>query len=113
MISRSKVFPSGSTNSPSTRRRNDVVSSSRSPTWRKPVSGGGIESDLEQVRVARPCPVDRSGDELPEQRVWPIRASLEFWVRLRPDEIRVTRQLDELDEAVVGGRPTQSHPGGF
>ena len=52
-------------------------------------SGGGIESDLEQVRVARPGPLDRGGDELAEQRVGPVGAALELRVRLRADPERV------------------------
>src|ERR1700728_14875 len=102
-MSRSKVYPAGSRNVPVTRRMNDPSCRRRSPRKRKlPFSAGGIEADVEQVRV----PVARAGDgcadELPEERVGTVGAALELRVRLGPDPERMARQLDELDEALVG-----------
>src|SRR5690606_26146377 len=57
--------------------------------------------------TAREC----GGDELAEQRVRAVGATLELWVRLGGDPERVIAQFDELDEALVGRRAAAHEPG--
>src|SRR5690242_1290364 len=55
----------------------------------------------EEVRRAVLGPLERSADELAEQRRRAVRAALELGVGLGADPERVTLELDELDEPVV------------
>ena len=79
---------------------------SRSPMKRNELgSGNGITFDREQVRVATTGAHERRVDEPSEERVWPVRAALELRMRLGADPEAVPRQLDELDQPVVGRGP--------
>src|SRR5580692_4918648 len=87
----------------------------RSPRKRNPpfLSGFGIETDVEQVRVAVPRPDDGGSDQPAEERVRAVRPALELRVRLGPDPERMLGELDELDEPFVGREPRTAQPGLF
>src|SRR5581483_7483588 len=68
-------------------------------------------SHLEELRVAPGGALERGPDELVEQRVRAVGPALELRMRLRGDPARVTRKLDELDQAIVGRRARTDQPG--
>ena len=49
--------------------------------------------------------------ELPEQRVWAVRAALELRVELTGDEPRVVGKLDDLDQGAVRRLTRANQPG--
>ena len=57
------------------------------------------------MRVATTGAHERRFDKPLEERVWPVRPTLELRMCLRADPEVVRRQLDELDEPVIGRGP--------
>src|SRR5579872_1645384 len=53
---------------------------------------------------------ERGADEVPEQRVRPVRPGAELGVELARHEPRVLRQLDDLDQSPVGRHAAEDHP---
>src|SRR5439155_13222082 len=53
---------------------------------------------------------ERGTHQLAEQRMGPVGPALELGMGLRADPERMARQLDELDEAVVGRHARAPHP---
>ena len=50
---------------------------------------------------------DRRPYEAGEERMWPVRLALEFGVKLAANEVRMARELDHFDQAVVRRDPTE------
>src|SRR5205807_1222246 len=60
--------------------------------------------NLQQARLAAFGPGQGGAHQLPEQRMGTVGATLELGVGLGADPEGVTRQLDELHQAIVGRR---------
>src|SRR5690606_3057880 len=82
------------------------------------VGGAGIgltRALLRGGRLGARCAVTprfRCPDEAREQRVRRRRPALELRMELTPHEVGMIRQLDDLDQAVVGARSTQAQARG-
>jgi hypothetical protein len=60
--------------------------------------------------MRRARPLERGGDELPEQGRWPFGPRLELGVVLGGDEERVIFELDRLDRRSSGEVPEIRRP---
>src|SRR5438552_8684459 len=115
-MSRLKRAPSGASNSASTREIECAWWGRCSPSFRNGTRllrdrDGLVEAVAqEQVRVAALGSGQRGADEFTEQRRGTIGPTLELGMGLRPDPERVTKELDELDEATVGRHPRAPQP---
>ena len=76
-------------------------------------SGSAAQPGLVDREAELLLPLDRGPDQPGEQRVRPGRARAQLGVRLGGDVVgvHVARQLDELDQAVVGRGPGEHQPG--
>src|SRR5665213_3775815 len=119
-MSRSKGTPSGSRNVARCTRMNQPWWTVSSPVGVKtgssvpgasPASADG--TDVDQMGVPTLRPGQGGADQPLEQRVGLIGAALELGMGLGAHPVRVTRQLDELDEATVGRDTRANQPGFF
>src|SRR5665647_6020 len=88
-----------------------IVRSERSETDH---SQGGVDRRrIDDVRLASFGARGGGLHQAEEERVWSVRTRLELGVRLGSHEKRVTRDLDEFDEASVGRRTRTAHTSRF
>src|SRR5436305_11425226 len=60
-------------------------------------------------RVRLFCQANSRSDEIAEQGMWTIGTALKFWMKLRGHKPGMVRQLDDLDQAIIGGTATDYH----
>src|SRR5207249_5604405 len=82
----------------------------RLPPWTSRSASLRNRLNLDEPWRAALGPDERGPHQLTEQRMGPVGPALELRVGLRADPERVARQLDELDEAVVGRHTRAPHP---
>src|SRR5579862_235881 len=100
------------TRSATTRSSPDGLGSAASSQKRSTTSGGTGRRLLRDFDVAaRPCAVERSRDELAEERSRPRGPRLELGMELRCDEPWMVGQLDDLDEAALLERAADDETG--
>src|SRR5438270_5765113 len=102
--SRWNVDPSGASNVP-------TATEIRVPVWTDLSASLRNGVNLQQARLATLGPGEGGAHQFPEQRMGTVGAAPELGVGLGADPERVARQLDELDQPVVGRRSRAAQAG--